>query len=159
MLSKTTLSILSLSSILLSSASAKDIIWGTATASYQVEGAAHMDGRADSIWDVFCAKGMTANYDNGDVADDFYHRYKEDIQRMKDMGVQAFRFSVSWSRIMPDGTPDNINQLGVDFYNNLIDDLIAAGITPFLTLYHWDLPQALEGDQDELGWLVPDIVD
>lgn len=78
---------------------------------------------------------------------------------MVDLGIQAFRFSVSWSRIMPDGTPDNINQEGVDFYNKFIDDLIAAGITPFLTLYHWDLPQALEGDQDELGWLVPDIVD
>jgi beta-glucosidase len=124
-------------------------LWGSATASYQVEGAVHEDGRGPSIWDTFShLPGKTNNGDTGDVADDHYHRYKEDVQLMKNLGLQTYRFSVAWPRVFPQGagTP---NPKGLDFYNRLIDELLAANIQPFCTLFHWDLPQALE---DKGGW-------
>lgn len=131
----------------------KNFYFGTATASYQIEGAFDEDGKGPSIWDVFShTPGKTFNGDTGDMACDHYHRYKEDIQIMKDIGLNAYRFSISWSRIMPDGK--NINQKGIDFYNRLVDELLEADITPFVTLYHWDLPYAL---QEKGGWLNPDI--
>jgi beta-glucosidase len=127
----------------------KGFLWGSATASYQVEGAAKDDGRGPSIWDTFShTAGKTHNGDTGDVADDYYHRYRDDIRLMKDLGLTVCRFSVSWSRIFPDGT-GSPNQLGVDFYKKMIDAMLEAGIQPYCTLYHWDLPQAL---QDKGGW-------
>jgi len=124
-------------------------LWGTATASYQVEGGAHEGGRGPSIWDTFShTPNKTSNGDTGDVADDFYHRYKGDIQIMKELGIKAFRFSVSWTRIFPSGTGAP-NPQGIDFYHRLADALLEAGIEPFCTLYHWDLPQTL---QDKGGW-------
>ncbi|MHB1699365.1 MAG: GH1 family beta-glucosidase [Acidobacteriaceae bacterium] len=124
-------------------------LWGTATASYQVEGAAREEGRGISIWDTFSHKpGMTSNGDTGDVADDHFHRYKEDVQLMKALGIKGYRFSVAWPRVYPNGT-GTPNPKGLDFYNRLLDELLAADIQPFCTLYHWDLPQAL---QDKGGW-------
>ena len=129
-------------------------LWGSATASYQVEGAVHEGGRGVSIWDTFShTPGKTANGDTGDVADDFYHRYPEDIAMMKRMGLKTFRFSVAWPRIFPNGTGAP-NQQGVDFYNKLVDTLLAAGIEPYCTLFHWDLPQVL---QDQGGWESRDV--
>jgi beta-glucosidase len=122
--------------------------WGVATASYQIEGAWNEDGKGPSIWDTFAhTPGKMKNNDTGDVAIDHYHRYKQDVQLMKDMGATAYRFSISWPRIFPNGTGQP-NQKGLDFYNRLVDELKAAGIEPFATLYHWDLPQAL---QDQYG--------
>jgi beta-glucosidase len=122
----------------------QDFLWGAATASYQIEGAAREDGRGPSVWDTFShLPGTTAMDHNGDIAVDHYHRYKEDVALMKALGLKAYRFSVSWSRIFPEGT-GNLNQAGLDFYQRLIDELLAAGIQPWLTLFHWDLPQALE---------------
>lgn len=124
-------------------------LWGSATASYQVEGAVHAAGRGPSIWDTFShTPGKTHNGDTGDVADDFFHRYPEDIGLMKHLGIKAFRFSVAWSRVFPSGT-GKPNPQGLDFYNRMIEALLEAGIQPFCTLYHWDLPQAL---QDKGGW-------
>ena len=124
-------------------------LWGSATASYQVEGAVHEDGRGPSIWDTFShAQGRTHGGETGDNADDFYHRYTKDIALMKSYGVKVFRFSVSWTRIFPNGTGQP-NQKGIDFYKRLTSDLREAHIEPFCTLYHWDLPQALE---DKGGW-------
>ncbi|MGC2638963.1 MAG: GH1 family beta-glucosidase [Acidobacteriaceae bacterium] len=124
-------------------------IWGTATASYQVEGAVHEDGRGPSIWDTFShTPGKITNGDTGDVADDFYHRYPQDIALMQRLGCKGFRFSSAWPRIFPEGT-GTPNPKGVDFYKRLVDALRAAGIEPYCTLYHWDLPQALE---DKGGW-------
>jgi beta-glucosidase len=124
-------------------------LWGSATASYQVEGAVKEDGRGPSIWDTFShTPGKTDQGDTGDVADDFYHLYKQDIAMMKEMGLKSFRFSVSWSRVFPTGT-GAANPKGLDFYNKLVDALLEAGIQPFCTLFHWDLPQALE---DRGGW-------
>ena len=123
-------------------------LWGTATASYQVEGAAAEDGRGPSIWDTYShSPGKVVNNSTGDVADDHFHRFKEDIQLMKWLGVKVYRFSVAWPRVFPQGagTP---NPKGLDFYNRLVDELVANGIQPFATLYHWDLPQAL---QDKVG--------
>jgi beta-glucosidase len=123
--------------------------WGTATASYQIEGAWNEDGKGPSIWDTYAhTPGKIKNGDTGDVANDHYHRYKEDVALMKDMGVTAYRFSIAWPRIFPNGTGEP-NAKGIDFYNRLVDQLKAAGIEPFATLYHWDLPQAL---QDKGGW-------
>ncbi|HEY6366459.1 MAG TPA: GH1 family beta-glucosidase [Candidatus Binatia bacterium] len=124
--------------------------WGTATASYQIEGAWNEDGKGLSIWDTFAhTPGKMKNNDTGDVANDHYHRYKEDVRLMKDMGATAYRFSISWPRIFPNGTGEP-NPKGLDFYSRLVDELKAAGIEPFATLYHWDLPQAL---QDKYaGW-------
>ena len=122
--------------------------WGTATSSYQIEGAVNADGRGPSIWDTFTRQpGAISDKSTGDVACDHYHRYKEDVQLMKALGAKAYRFSIAWPRVFPDGT-GKPNPRGLDFYDRLLDELSAAGIEPFATLYHWDLPQAL---QDRLG--------
>ncbi len=124
-------------------------LWGSATASYQVEGGAHEGGRGPSIWDTFSHTAGKVNHgDTGDVADDYFHRYKQDIQLMKDLGLKTCRFSIAWSRIFPSGT-GSANQQGLDFYRKMTDALLEAGIEPFCTLYHWDLPQPL---QDRGGW-------
>jgi beta-glucosidase len=130
--------------------------WGAATAAYQIEGAAAEDGRGESIWDRFCAAdGKVRNGDNGAVACDFYHRYREDVALMRELGVNGFRLSVSWPRIVPQGR-GAVNVAGLDFYDRLVDELLAAEIEPFVTLYHWDLPQALE---DRGGWPQRETVD
>ncbi|MET0403185.1 MAG: GH1 family beta-glucosidase [Cystobacter sp.] len=127
----------------------KDFIWGTATSSYQIEGAAQEDGRGESIWDRFSkTPGKVGDGTNGDVACDHYHRYREDVALMKRLGMQAYRFSVAWPRVLPTGR-GRVNQPGLDFYNRLVDTLLEANITPYVTLFHWDLPQAL---QDQGGW-------
>ncbi len=128
--------------------------WGTATASYQIEGAVNEDGRGPSIWDTFShTEGKTYNGHNGDVTVDHYHRYPEDIALMADMGVNAYRFSVAWPRVLPSGTGD-VNSKGLDFYERVVDDLLKHNITPYITLFHWDLPQAL---QDKGGFAHRDI--
>jgi len=133
----------------------KDFKWGTATASYQIEGAVTQDGRSESIWDRFCQMpGRILHGDTGKVANDHYNRYKEDVALMKELGHTAYRFSVSWSRVLPDGVGE-VNEKGLQFYSNLVDELLAAGIEPFITIYHWDLPQIL---QDKGGWQNPDCV-
>ena len=121
-----------------------DFIWGVSTSSFQIEGATREDGRGPSIWDVYGQKGEIKNHDTGDVACDHYHRYREDIALMKLLGVQAYRFSVAWPRVLPQGR-GSVNEPGLAFYDRLIDGLLAADIEPWLCLYHWDLPQALEG--------------
>lgn len=122
--------------------------WGVATASYQVEGAANEDGRGESIWDRFSATpGKVQNNDTGLVACDHYHRYREDVRLMRELGVNAYRFSIAWPRILPTGR-GRVNPAGLDFYDRLVDTLLDAGIESYVTLYHWDLPQAL---QDEVG--------
>ena len=133
----------------------KNFIWGAATASFQIEGAGKEDGKGQSIWDTFCATpGKVANGDDGMVACDHYHRYPEDIQIMKDMGIDSYRFSIAWPRLFPNG--DSVReQRGFDFYDKLIDELLANGITPLPTMFHWDLPQTL---QDEDGWANRDTV-
>src|SRR5262245_50928313 len=124
-------------------------IWGTATAAYQIEGAVSEDGRGPSIWDTFAhMRGKIRNEDNGDVADDHYHRYRQDVQSMKALAAPAYRLSIAWPRIFPRGT-GSPNSQGLDFYNRLLDELLDNGIEPFPTLYHWDLPQSL---QDRGGW-------
>ncbi|MBI4936105.1 MAG: beta-glucosidase [Actinobacteria bacterium] len=130
-------------------------VWGAATASYQIEGAVHADGRGASIWDTFShTPGTVLNGDTGDVACDHYHRLDADLDLMVDLGLRAYRFSIAWPRVVPDGT-GQVNQAGLDFYDRLVDGLLERGITPFATLYHWDLPQAL---QDRGGWEHRDIV-
>jgi beta-glucosidase len=126
-------------------------VWGAATSSYQIEGAVDVDGRGPSIWDTFSrTPGMVRDGDTGDVAADHYHRWAEDVAIMGELGLGAYRFSIAWPRILPTGR-GTVNQPGLDFYDRLVDGLLAAGIDPFVTLYHWDLPQALE---DEGGWPV-----
>jgi beta-glucosidase len=133
-----------------------DFVWGAATAAYQVEGAATEDGRGESIWDRFSATpGNVANGDTGAIACDTYHRYAEDIRLMRTLGIGAFRLSVAWPRILPEGRGP-VNRAGLDFYDRLVDDLLANGLDPYVTLYHWDLPQALE---ENGGWPVRDTVD
>jgi beta-glucosidase len=123
--------------------------WGVATSAYQIEGAVAEDGRSPSIWDTFShTPGKVAGGDTGDVACDSYHRWPEDLGLMKELGVGAYRFSIAWPRIMPDGRGP-VNPAGLAYYDRLVDSLLAAGITPYPTLYHWDLPQAL---QDRGGW-------
>ena len=130
-------------------------LFGAATAAYQIEGAAFEDGRTASIWDTFSREpGAVINADNGDVACDHYHRFRDDVALMKDLGLDTYRFSVSWARVRPDGGA--VNQKGLDFYKRLVDELHGAGILPWLTLYHWDLPQAL---QDRGGWTVRETSD
>ena len=132
----------------------KDFIWGSATASYQVEGSPLADGAGPSIWHRFShTPGTTHDGETGDIACDHYNRYKEDIKLMKSLGLKAYRFSISWSRIFPNGK-GKINEKGVDFYNRVIDELLKADIIPFVTIYHWDLPAAL---QDIGGWTNRDI--
>src|SRR5215467_8257155 len=124
--------------------------WGVATSAYQVEGAWDEDGKGESIWDRFAhTPGKIKNNDTGDVANDHYHRHEEDVALMKSIGVTAYRFSVAWPRIFPDGT-GRPNPKGVGFYSCLVDELLAAEIEPFATLYHWDLPQALQDRHG--GW-------
>ncbi|MBW4032947.1 MAG: beta-glucosidase [Acidobacteria bacterium] len=127
----------------------ESFVFGSATASYQVEGAVREDGRGQSIWDTFShTPGRVLNGDTGDVADDHYHRVEEDLDLMKRLNLGAYRFSIAWPRIQPTGRGP-ANQAGLDFYSRLVDGLLERGITPVATLYHWDLPQALE---DEGGW-------
>ncbi len=122
----------------------EDFLWGAATASYQVEGAVKEDGRGVSVWDTFTRRpGKILNNQNGDIACDHYHLYKEDVALMKELGLKSYRFSIAWPRIFPEGE-GRINQKGLDFYSRLTDELLAAGIEPFVTLFHWDLPQTLE---------------
>ncbi|KAK9688951.1 hypothetical protein RND81_09G024200 [Saponaria officinalis] len=131
-----------------------DFYFGVTTSAYQVEGAYLEDGKGLSNWDVFShVPGNVANQDNGDVADDYYHRYREDIKIVKDLGVNAYRFSISWARILPKGRFGEVNQKGVDFYNNIINDLLFKGIEPFVTIQHFDHPQELEERYG--GWLSP----
>ncbi|WP_150307221.1 GH1 family beta-glucosidase [Planctomonas psychrotolerans] len=125
-----------------------DFLFGVATAAYQIEGAAHEDGRTDSIWDAFSrVPGAVVRGENGEVACDHYHRYRQDVAMMADLGLQTYRFSTSWSRVRPDG--GSVNKKGLDFYSRLVDELLEKNIKPWLTLYHWDLPQAL---QEKGGW-------
>lgn len=132
-----------------------NFLWGTATASYQVEGAVRQDGRGESIWDRFCQMpGNIERGDNGDEANDHYNLFRQDVALMKELGHTAYRFSVCWSRIMPTGRGE-VNSKGLQFYSDLVDELLAAGIEPFLTIYHWDLPQAL---QDIGGWQNEDMI-
>ena len=134
----------------------KDFVWGAATASYQIEGAANEDGRGMSIWDEFShTEGNVFQGHTGDVACDHYHRFREDVKLMSELGLKAYRFSISWSRLIPDGS-GAVNQKGIDFYNDLIDELLKYGIEPYVTLYHWDLPYALHLKG---GWLNDDISD
>ena len=129
---------------------APDFVIGSATASYQIEGAAREDGRGPSIWDTFShTPGKTWNGDTGDVADDHYHRLEADLDLMKSLGLEAYRFSIAWPRIQPTGSGP-VNQAGLDFYGRLVDGLLERDITPIATLYHWDLPQTLE---DAGGWV------
>lgn len=131
----------------------KDFMWGAATASYQIEGAWNEDGKGLNIWDDFShQKGRVENGGTGDVACNHYHLYKEDVKLMAQMGLKAYRFSLSWSRILPEGT-GKVNQAGIDFYSNLIDELLKYNITPFITIFHWDLPYALHLKG---GWLNPE---
>ena len=125
----------------------KGFLWGCATAAYQVEGGAQADGRGPSVWDTFShTPGKTYHGETGDVADDSYHLYKEDIGLLKALGVSTYRMSISWSRVFPSGTTP-LNPKGLDYYNRVVDELLANNITPYVTLFHWDLPQALPG-----GW-------
>ena len=134
----------------------KDFMWGAASASYQVEGAYLEDGKGLNIWDVYSNHGnYVAHNETGNVACDHYHRYKEDIALMKQMGMKCYRFSISWARILPDGT-GKINEKGIKFYSDLVDELIKNGITPLVTLFHWEYPYALHMKG---GWLNPQSSD
>ena len=133
-----------------------DFTWGFAASAYQIEGAADEDGRGRSIWDTFARQpGAIADGTSGDVACDHYHRYPEDVRLMAELGARAYRFSTSWSRVLPSGT-GAVNQRGLDFYDRLVDTLLAAGVRPTINLFHWDLPQAL---QDRGGFADPAAVD
>jgi beta-glucosidase len=129
-------------------------LWGCATSAYQIEGSPLADGAGPSIWQRFTrTPGRMHNGDNGDVACDHYRRYADDVALMRSLGMQAYRFSIAWSRILPEGK-GAVNAAGLDFYDRLVDALLAAGIAPLVTLFHWDLPAALD---DRGGWLNPDI--
>ena len=132
----------------------RNFVWGAATASYQIEGAWQADGKGESIWDRFShTHGKVANGDTGDVACDHYHRWQDDVILLKELGIKAYRFSIAWPRILPRGR-GSVNSAGLSFYDRLVDALLEADITPYITLYHWDLPQIL---QDEGGWPARDI--
>ncbi len=131
-------------------------LWGAATSAYQVEGSPLADGAGPSIWQRFThSPGLVKNGENGDVACDHYRLYEQDVELMRELGLNSYRFSVSWSRVLPQGR-GRINERGLDFYRRLVDSLLGAGIQPLITLYHWDLPAALD---DRGGWLNPNIVD
>lgn len=135
----------------------EDFLWGSATSAYQIEGGYLSDGKGPSIWDVFCMiPGKVYNHDHGNLACDHYHRFREDVALMKQLGLKAYRFSISWPRVLPAGR-GTVNPAGIDFYNALIDELLNAGIEPWVTLYHWDLPAALEFELH--GWLGEGISD
>ncbi|MBL8515133.1 MAG: family 1 glycosylhydrolase, partial [Betaproteobacteria bacterium] len=130
-------------------------VWGVATSAFQIEGAAHADGKGESIWDRFCrAPGTIADASNGDVACDHVHRLDEDLDLIASLGVDAYRFSVAWPRVQPEGA-GAWNERGLEFYERLVDGLLARDVKPYLTLYHWDLPQAL---QEKGGWNSRDTV-
>jgi beta-glucosidase len=132
-----------------------EFVWGFAASAYQIEGAADEDGRGASIWDTFSRQpGAVVNGDNGDVACDHYHRYRDDARLMGEVGASAYRFSVSWPRVLPTGT-GQVNERGIDFYQRLVDALLAAGVQPMVNVFHWDLPQAL---QDRGGFANPEVV-
>ena len=132
----------------------RGFLWGAATAAYQIEGSPLADGAGPSVWHRFShTPGRTVNGDTGDIACDHYNRYRDDVALMRELGLQAYRFSISWSRILPEGT-GRVNEGGLDFYRRLVDELLAAGIQPLATLYHWDLPAALD---DRGGWLNRDV--
>lgn len=134
----------------------RTFLFGVASASYQVEGAVDEDGRGPSVWDTFCAQpGRIAGGDTGEVACDHYHRYREDVALLRDLGVDSYRFSIAWPRVLPSGTGE-VNTAGLDFYDRLVDELLAAGISPSATLFHWDTPQALE---DAGGWRSRDLAE
>lgn len=121
----------------------KNFVWGAGASSYQIEGAWNEDGKSDSIWDVFCRKpGAIFRGQTGEVACDHYHRWKEDVALMRELGLKAYRFSVSWPRILPDGT-GAVNEKGLQFYSDLVDELLKNDITPYVTLFHWDMPMAI----------------
>ena len=132
----------------------KDFLWGAASAAYQIEGAYNEDGKGLSIWDVLIEQ-HSSHKENGTVACDHYHRYKEDVAIMKELGLKCYRFSISWPRVMPHGTGE-VNQKGLQFYKDLVQELVNAGIEPMVTLYHWDLPYEL---QERGGWQNPDSSD
>ena len=133
-----------------------DFIWGVSVAALQIEGSCDADGKGQSIWDVFAAKkGKILNGDSPSTACDFYNQYKTDIDLIKQLNIPNFRFSIAWSRILPNGTGE-INQAGIDFYNRVIDYCLSQGVEPWLTIYHWDLPQALE---DKGGWTNREVID
>ena len=131
----------------------KDFMWGTATAAYQIEGAWNEDGRGPSVWDI-CGRdrNVVVYNETGDVTCDHYHRYKEDIALMKELGLKCYRFSISWSRVLPDGI-GRVNEKGLQFYSDLVDELKANGIEPLVSLYHWDYPYAL---YQKGGWMNPE---
>jgi beta-glucosidase len=132
-----------------------DFAWGAATAAYQIEGSPRVDGRTPSIWDAFShAPGRTLNGETGDIACDHYRRWQSDLDLMAELGLRAYRFSISWPRVQPDGAGSG-NQAGLDFYDRLVDGLLERGIEPWVTLYHWDLPQAIE---DHGGWTGREVV-
>ena len=134
----------------------RDFKWGTATSSYQIEGAPTAGGKGPSVWDFFShIEGKIKNGDTGDTACDHYHLWRDDIELLKELGVNAYRFSISWPRIFPTGKENEPNQIGLDFYSRLVDTLLENQITPFITLNHWDIPQGLE---DIGGWPERDIV-
>lgn len=135
----------------------RDFLWGSASAAYQVEGAWDEDGKSLSIWDTFVRQpNRTFKNTTGNVAVDHYHQYKEDVKLMAEMGLKAYRFSIAWTRILPEGRGE-VNQKGIEFYSNLIDELLKYNIEPIITIYHWDLPQVL---QDEYGgWESRKIID
>jgi beta-glucosidase len=135
----------------------QDFIFGTSTSCYQIEGGHNADGKGPSIWDAFCAvPGNIRNNENANMACNHYELYKQDIALLKQLGVKAYRFSIAWTRILPDGT-GKVNEEGVKFYSDLIDELLKNDIEPWVTLYHWDLPLVLEQEKD--GWLNPEMSD
>lgn len=135
---------------------AKDFVWGAATSSYQIEGTGRDSGKGQNIWDVFTKEpGRVYEGHTGDIACDYYHRFREDVAYMKELGLKGYRFSIDWSRVLPEGT-GKVNEKGIDFYNALIDELLEQGIEPYITLYHWELPYEI---YKRGGWMNPEIVE
>lgn len=135
---------------------AKDFVWGAATSSYQIEGTGRDSGKGQNIWDVFTKEpGRVYEGHTGDIAYDHYHRFREDVAYMKELGLKGYRFSIDWSRVLPEGT-GKVNEKGIDFYNALIDELLEQGIEPYITLYHWELPYEI---YKRGGWMNPEIVE